>query len=111
MAKSKSVLPSRDLAGQPKFWFFNEPFEEKCPCLYEFLSTALADGEVRKGGSISLFAANGAVKVCFLDKHTQMAFYAAIDTERSLWDQLETILQGQHEPWQSVKKDPGKVPF
>lgn len=111
MAKSRSVLPSKDLAGQTKFWFVDQPFEEKCPCVYEFLSTAMLDGEVRKGGSISVFASNGALKVCYLDKHTQMCFYSSLDPSKSLWDQLETILQGQHEPWQSVKKDAGKVPF
>jgi len=111
MSKAKSFLPSKD-ALQKRLWHFeNETFKERAPALFEFLSTALVDGEERRGGSISLFASNGALKVCFLDKHTQLAFYGALDGAGDLVAVLEGMLVGEHEPWAPIKPSPGKTPF
>src|SRR6185503_7583041 len=65
MAKSKSVLPSKASATKREKHWDDPHFQERAPGLYEFLSAALLDGEERKGGSVTLFCSNGALKVCF----------------------------------------------
>lgn len=111
MAKRSSVLPTKD-GGKKRAWHWeSSSFEERAPCMYEFLATALVDGEERKGGSVTLFCSNGALKVCYLDKQTQMAFYAVLEGTEDLLHALEEILAGEHEQWTPTKHNPGKVPF
>jgi|SRR6185503_13016466 len=111
MAKSKSVLPSKASATKREKHWDDPHFQERAPGLYEFLSAALLDGEERKGGSVTLFCSNGALKVCFHDRQTLLTFYAVLDGTGELYAVLEEILQGDHEPWSASKHNPGKVPF
>lgn len=49
MGKRVSFLPSKD-ALQKRLWHFeDEGFQERLPACYEFLATAILDGEERKG--------------------------------------------------------------
>lgn len=111
MAKLRSFLPSVDALQKKMFHWEDAGFQERSPALYEFLATAQVAGEERRGGSVQLFCANGQWKVCFLDKHTQLAFYATLDPARELLSQLEAMLISPPEPWHSIKKENGKVPF
>lgn len=111
MAKAKkSVLPVKGQDEHPKWLWADTEFEERCPALYEFLACGIVDDEVRKGGSISLFCGQGRLKVCFLDKQTQMAFYACLEARGELWAELEGILAGEHEAWSPVRSGSGGKP-
>ena len=78
--------------------------------MYEFLACGFHDTEVRKGGSVTLFVSQARLKVCFLDKQTQQAFYAVLNAEGDVCSELEAILAGEHEPWQPVRSN-GKPVF
>ena len=107
-AKRRSILPSKD-GSTPVEWLWTDPdFEKLYPALYEFTACGLVDGKPRKGGSISLFASQGRLKVCFLDKETQNTFYAVLALKEGLLVELEGILACEHEPWQPVKAFGGK---
>jgi len=111
MTKRTSYLPSIK-ALQKRLWHWeDESFAERCPALYEFLSTGQLDGEDRKGGSISLFCANGQLKVCFTDRHTQLAFYGVLSGQGELYQVLEQLLVGEHEPWTLCNKNGAKPVF
>lgn len=111
MSKSRSVLPSARDAKVPSHHWRDEEFEKRFPSLFEFLALGIVDEEPRKGGSINLFCASGRLKVNFFDKHTQMHFFTDLKGVDPLLMELEAILSGDHEGWQSAKKDVGKVPF
>jgi len=111
MAKVKSFLPSKNEVQKREWHWEDAVFAQRAPALYEFLATALVDSEERKGGSITLFCSNGALKVCFSDRHTRLAFYAILDASGDLLEALEQTLVGGHEPWAPMKQFDGKVPF
>jgi hypothetical protein len=79
--------------------------------LFEFLAAGDWEGEPRKGGSISLFTSQQRLKVCFLDKQTQKAFYAPIDPTGDILEALEQLLAGEHDPWEPVRSPIGKPVF
>lgn len=111
MAKAKrTILPSKSLPSQTAWLWSDSAFEERCPALYEFLACGIVDGEPRKGGSITLFVSQARLKVCFLDKTTQMAFYGVLEPGIALWEELEGMLAGEHEPWQPSKSGGGGKP-
>lgn len=111
MSKQRSVLPQAQATKPPTHHWKCDEFAARYPGLYEFLAVAIADEEPRKGGSLSLFCGSGKLRVSFLDKQTQMTFYADLKPGLELLDELEAILTGEHDAWQSLKKDSGKVPF
>lgn len=109
-AKCRSFLPSKESELPDTLWS-NDQFEASYPALFEFLAAGIWEGEARKGGSISLFVTQRALKVCFLDKQTQQAFYALVEPTTDLLGHLEGILAGEHEPWAPVKGHNGKPVF
>lgn len=111
MAKSKSVLPQAQKDVLLTHHWHNEEFAARYPGLFEFFAQAIVNAASRKGGSISLFCHAGKLKANFLDKETQMHFWADLKPGFELLDELEAILTGDHEPWTSVKKEAGKIPF
>jgi len=111
MAKRKSILPTAGPTKHPDWLWHNEGFRDRYPCLFEFLACGDFEGEERKGGSISLFTGQQRLKVCFLDKHTQLAFYAPVNGSDDLLAELEAILSGEHEAWQPVKGHSAKPVF
>ena len=111
MAKRPTYLPSK-AALQKRMWHWeDESFSERCPALYEFLSTGVLEGVERKGGSISLFCSNGQLKVCFTDRHTQLAFYGVLDGTGELYAVLEAMLISPPEPWTPLKESKAKPVF
>ena len=106
-----SVLPTGKPTKLPAFLWTDAEFAERCPGLYEFLAAGIVEGEPRKGGSISLFVSQARLKVCYMDKQTQTAFYGVLDGKGELWDQLEQMLVGEHEPWAPVRGGNGKPVF
>lgn len=112
MAKAKkSVLPSREPAETLTWLWAEAQFQARYPAIYEFLAAGIYEGDPRKGGSISLFVGSGRLKVCFLDKHTQQAFYGVLEPKSDILQELEELLSGEHEPWIPVGKNPAKPVF
>jgi len=111
MAKAKkSILPTSEAPKTPQWLWANTAFEERCPAMYEFLACGIQDDKPRKGGSVTLFVSQARLKVCFLDKQTQMAFYSVLDAQGDVLSELEAILAGEHEPWAPVKPGSGGKP-
>jgi hypothetical protein len=109
-AKRASVLPSTQ-TEIPEWLWTDDEFSNRYPALHEFLACGTWEGKVRKGGSINLFVGQGRLKVCFLDKQTQMAFYQILEAKNDLLSELEGYLAGVHDPWQPVKAVNGKPVF
>jgi len=108
-AKKSSILPMAQTTI-PEWLWSDDAFSERYPSLFEFLASGIWEGEQRKGGSISLFCGQGRLKVCFLDKQTQMAFYAVLSPGEHLLGELEGILAGEHDAWQPVRGGSGGRP-
>lgn len=112
MAKGKkSVLPGTETKRTVEWLWANDTFQDRYPALYEFLASGMYEGEQRKGGSITLFCGNGRLKVCFHDKQTQNAFYAQLEPMDDIVNELEVILAGEHDPWQSTQRNGAKPVF
>jgi hypothetical protein len=112
MAKAKrSFLPTKSSPRTVEWLWANTSFQDKYPAVYELLASGLAEGEVRKGATITLFCVDGRLKACIADRHTENALWITLEPFEDVLGEIEVAVAKADAEWKSTHKGGVKPVF
>jgi len=98
---SVKALASQDQPGRK---VVDEKFEKAYPAVFEFLtSTNYSDGEVRQPSVVTVFAEDGAFKLCLSERDRGLTLWATAATFQDAFKSLEQRLTSDRPDWRKSR--------
>jgi len=106
VVKANSVLPTRRAASPATRHYDDPEMAIELPALYELLTTAIVDGEPRKGSKLTIQCSEGYLKVSIWDDHTDMCWFATLETWKDLLTTVDRMVAANKGEWREKRNPP-----